>query len=340
VAALLRKVWEGVAEYADAVIALLLALVFGILGGLGIVSQAATGGGILTTLAVLAIVILRDRVKKISLDSEIRRSADQSKEILGTLPSRLSQIDVLSGSISELRGVIEGTATVRMLRGAEVQTAHAEARSKTDRWFFKGGTGTYLRAVTLPRCVEAARRDRRALEFRIEIIDPMDAEACERYENFRRSVSLGPDGTGDTWYRGRTRLESYATLLSACWNRQRFRLLDIQVSLTSAVSTFRFDMSSEYLIITQDDSRFPALLVPRDKSLFDAYGIELRNSFEQAGRVQLDLANHVQLGDEPTAKELLALLDALGLSPKPPLADGEAAIVIQKALHARDPYQT
>lgn len=336
---MLKRVWEGTAEYADAVIALLLALVFGLLGALGTVSQSVTSGGILTTLAVFAIVILRDRVNKISLDREIRKSTDQSKEILGTLPPRLSQIDVLTGSISELRGIIEGSATVRMLRGAEVQTAHTEARSRTERWFFKGGTGTYLRAVTLPKCVEAARRDRRALEFRIEIIDPTDGEACERYENFRRSVSLDPDGTGDTWYRGRTRLESYATLLSACWNRQRFRLLDIRVGLTSIVSTFRFDMSSEYLIITQDDPRFPAFLIPRDKSLFDAYGIELRNSFEQAEHVHLDLADHVSLSDEPTADELRTLLDALGLPPKPSLDDAEADIVIQKALHARDPYQ-
>jgi hypothetical protein len=335
---LLRRGWEGVAEYADAVIALLLALVFGLLGAFGIVSQTVTSGGILTTLAVFAIVILRDRVNTISLDREIRRSADQSKELLGALPPRLAQIDILSGSISELRGIIEGTATVRMLRGAEVQTAHAEARSRTDRWFFKGGTGTYLRAVTLPRCVEAARRDRRALEFRIEIIDPTNAAACERYESFRRSVSLDPDGTGDTWYRGRTRLESYATLLSVCWNRQRFRLLDIQVSLTPIVSTFRYDMSSEYLIITQDDPRSPALLIPRDKSLFDAYGIELRNTFEQAVHVQLALADQVSLSDEPTAEELQTLLDALGLPPKPPLNDEEAAAVIQKAVHARDPY--
>ena len=63
---LLRKVWEGMAEYADAVIALLLALVFGLLGAFGVVSQEATSGGILTTLAVFAIVILRDRVNKVS----------------------------------------------------------------------------------------------------------------------------------------------------------------------------------------------------------------------------------------------------------------------------------
>jgi hypothetical protein len=158
------------------------------------------------------------------------------------------------------------------------------------------------------------------------------------YENFRRSVSLLPDGTGDTWYRGRARLESYATIVSACWNRQRFRLLDIQVALTSTVSTFRYDMSSEYLIITQDDPRFPALLVPRKKSLYDAYGVELRSSFDQASHVRLELADKVMLSDEPTVEEAEVLLETLKLVPEPSLSQTDISAIVQKAIHAKNPY--
>jgi hypothetical protein len=337
---LLKKLWQGTAEYADAVVALLLAVVFGLLGALGAVSQRVVGGGILTTLAVLAIVILRDRVNKVSLDRVVRHSADQSREILGTLSARLSRIERLARSISELRGIIEGAATVRTLRGSEVEAALIDARRKTDRWFFKGGTGTYTRAITLPKCVESARRDRRALEIRLEIIDPTDAEACARYEDFRRSVSPAPDGTGDIWYQGRTRLESYATIVAASWYRQRFRLLDIQVALTSAVSTFRFDMSSDCLVITQDDPRFPALLVPRHKSLYDAYGVELRSSFEQARHIRLERADRVSLSDEPTLDEVDALLKAVDLAPRQSLSQDEAAVIVQKAIHAKNPYES
>jgi hypothetical protein len=338
VVTVLKKFWQGIAEYADAVIALVLAIVFGLLGAFGIVSQTVTSGGILTTLAVLAIVILRDRVNKVSLDRDVRDATNESREVLGKLPNRLSRIDELAGSVHELRGLIEGTATVRTLRGAEVQAAHKDARWRTDRWYFRGGTGTYTRAVTLPQCVDDARRDRRALQFRIEIIDPTDAEACKRYEDFRRSVYPGPDGTGETWYPGRARLESYATIVAACWNMQRFQLLDIQVGLSSVMSTFRYDMSSEYLIITQDDPRNPAHLVPRRKSLYDAYGVELRTSFEQARRVRLEFANRVPLSTEPTAQEVETLLEALELSPKPPLEQAEAEVIAQKAIHAKDPY--
>lgn len=335
---MLGKLWEGTAEYADALIALLLAVVFGTLGALGLVSQTVTGGAILSTLAVLAVVILRDRVTRGSVDRAIRNATSESREILANLPSRLTRIDELAENTSELKGILEGTATVRTLRGAEVGMAHTEARRKTDRWYFKGGTGTYIRAVTLPQCVEAARGHRRALDFRIEIIDPTSREACDFYEKFRRSVSPEPDGTGDTWYRGRTRLESFATIVAACWNRQRYQPLDIRVGLTTVMSTFRYDMSSEYLIVTQEDSSFPALLIPRDKPLYDAHAVELHNSFEQARRVPLELADRIPLGAEPTAEEVRKLLEALGMVAAPPLDDSEAAIVVQKALHAKNPY--
>jgi hypothetical protein len=79
---LLRKLWEGIAEYADAVVALLLAVAFGVLGALGLVSQTVTGGGILTTLALLSVVVLRDRVTKAAVDRDIRNATSRSQEIL------------------------------------------------------------------------------------------------------------------------------------------------------------------------------------------------------------------------------------------------------------------
>jgi hypothetical protein len=308
-------------------IALLLAIVFGALGAVGLVSAVVMSGLILTTLAVLAVVILRDRI-----------STSESRKIVANLPSRLTRIDELSQSMAELQKLVEGSAMVRALRGSEIQMAHAEARKKTEHWYFKGGTGTYLRAMTLPSCVEAARASRRALVFRVEIIDPINERACERYENFRRSVSTEPDGTGDTWYRGRARLESFATVLAACWNRQQYQPLDIRIGLTDVVSTFRYDMSSEYLIVTQEDPDHPGLLVPRGKPLFDAYGVELHNSFEQTRLVPLERADRLPLSADPTADDVRKLLEILDLRPEQPLDDQEAAIVVQKAFHAKNPY--
>src|SRR5947209_2716496 len=75
---------------------------------------------------------------------------------------------------------------VRILNGDEVRHEHQEAHKHTSIWMFKGGTGTYLRAVTLRSCVENAHRERRYLQIQAEIIDPTNWKLCEYYSNLRQ----------------------------------------------------------------------------------------------------------------------------------------------------------
>jgi hypothetical protein len=306
-----REIIKYIVEYADPLLALLVALVFAVLGPLGVVSQAAINGSILGTLAVIAIMMLRDRGNTKSLSQKARE---------------------------ELRRIVDDGATVRILRGTEVQAAHAEARKDTDHWYFKGGTGTYLRAVTLPKCLENRRR---RMEFRIEIIDPRDFEVCRRCDNLRLSRSQGTNGTDDSWKAGQARLESYATIFAACWYNQYRDLATIRVGLTRIASTFRYDMSSRHLIITRDDPELPAELIPHHTSLFAAFDRELETSFGQAESVDFGRARQrVNLSAKPGPGEVQTLLDALGLAPKQPLSDDEAASIVQKALNAENPYPT
>jgi hypothetical protein len=95
-----RAIVEYVVEYADSLLALLVALVFAVLGPLGLVPQAAINGSILGTLAVIAVMMLRDRGNAKLLSQRTRE---------------------------ELRRIVADGATVRILRGTEVQAAHAEA---------------------------------------------------------------------------------------------------------------------------------------------------------------------------------------------------------------------
>lgn len=313
-----RREIEYIGEYADSLLALAVALVFAVLGPLGVVSQAAVNGSILGTLAVIAIMMLRDRGKTKSFSKETRSLSRETRQ--------------------ELRRIIDDGATVRILRGTEVQAAHAEARKDTDHWYFKGGTGTYLRAVTLLKCLEDRRR---RMEFRIEILDPREVEACRRYDNFRLSRSRGSSGAADSWEAGQARLESYATIFAACWYSQHRDFATIKVGLTRTASTFRYDMSSGHLIITRDDPELPAELIPHHTSLFAAYDRELETSFGQAEHVDVGQARRkVHLSEEPGPGEVHLLLEALGLAPERPLSDGEAARIVQKALHPEDPYPT
>ena len=95
---------------ADAVLALLVAVVVGVLAVVEVLGADQVNAAILLVLALLAATLLQDR-----------RAAAQAL----TSPS-----------------------AVRLLNGLEVSQEHAEARRATEQWIFKGGTGTYLRAVT------------------------------------------------------------------------------------------------------------------------------------------------------------------------------------------------
>ncbi|MGH3900056.1 MAG: hypothetical protein ACRDTA_17810, partial [Pseudonocardiaceae bacterium] len=163
---------------ADGVVALLVAATVGVLAVLDVLGAETINAAILLVLALLAVTLLKDR-----------QSASKA---------------------------LADTFAVRQLNAVEVGQEHAEARRHTEQWVFKGGTGTYLRAVTLRECIEHARRQGRPLRMQLEVIDPTDDALCTEYAQFRSSLAPGPDGTGETWTFERTRKESFATVLAAC----------------------------------------------------------------------------------------------------------------------------
>ncbi len=294
---------------ADAVLALLVATTVGILEILDVYGPNVLGkngsdtvdAAILLVLALLAATLLKDRQ-------------------------------------SAAKALTDATA-VRLLSGSEVGQEHAEAHRHTDQWMFKGGTGTYLRAVTLKACVETARQERRPLRMQLEIIDPTDEALCKAYAQFRSSLTPGPDGTGEPWTFERTRKESFATVLATCWYRQRFPFLKIELGLSGVMTTFRWDLSSRSVIMTQEDPTAPAMVIENGKPYYRAYSRELVASFNQARRVPLDQAGDLQLSDEPTVEETRKLFSVLDLELPRSYSDRDVSELVVKALRARNPYQ-
>lgn len=291
----------------DAVLALLISVVAGalalvdVLGDVVGIEQDPINVAILIVLGLLATTLLRDR----------------------KLAAR----------------ALTDASAVRLLGGLEVSQAHAEARQATEQWIFKGGTGTYLRAVTLKECIENARREKRLLRVQLEIIDPTDEALCKAYASFRSSLTPGPDGTGEEWTLLRTRKESFATVLAACWYRQRCAsFLTVDVGLSKTMTTFRWDVSSRCVIMTQEDPAAQALMFEKGRSYYDAYSRELVTSFKQAQRVHLDNVGELQLSDEPTIEETRKLFALLELELPHSFTERDISDVIRKALRAKNPY--
>lgn len=286
---------------ADGVVALLIATTVGVLAVLEVLGGDQVDAAILLVLALLAVTLLKDR--------------QSAAKVVG---------DALA---------------VRQLNRVELGQQHAEAHRHAEQWIFKGGTGTYLRAVTLKECVEHARREQRPLRMQLEILDPTDDVLCGEYARFRSSMTPGPDGTGETWTPERTCKESYATILAACWYSQHFTFLKIEVGLSTVMTTFRWDLSSHSVIMTQDDQSGPALMFAKGQSYYRAYNRELVASFKQAKRVDIDKASGLQLGTEPTIDDTRKLFITLGLELPLSFTDRDVSEIIGKALRAKNPYR-
>lgn len=285
---------------ADGALALLIAVAVGLLQVLDVLQAEQVNAAILLTLALLATTLLRDR----------RLAAKAYQQ----------------------------SSAVKLVNGPEVGEVHAQARRDTEHWMFKGGTGTYLRAVTIKECVENARRAKRPIRMQIEIIDPTDESVCHDYAQYRSSLAPGPDRTGETWTLDRTRKEAFATILAACWYRQRFTFLKVDVALSKVMTTFRWDLSSDWVIMTQEDPAAPAMLFEKNKPHYRAYSRELLASFEQARGVEIGRARDLELADEPSVEETRKLFTLLELDLPSSFTDRDVTDIVRRALRPKNPY--
>lgn len=335
----MNRLWSRIADHADGVLALVLALVVSVLDlANNDLAPDLVNNAILLCLAVLSFAVLRDRWRRESAEREVRTALEGASASLRGLPERLERLDAIQDLVATTRQALDAAAAVRTVAGSEVAHALEEARRTTDRWTFKGGTGTYMRAVTLPECVANARRERRTLLVRLEILDPADTEVCGRYARFRATVSSKPDATGEDWTTERVRKESYATVLAACWYLQQYSMLDIDIGLSSNMTRFRWDLSDKYVVMTQEDDRGAALVFDSGKFYYDCWTTELQMSREQARRVPIELAADVPLSAEPTTEEVRRLFLVLGLPLPEDFTDTDLKAIIQKALHPMNPY--
>ncbi|QIS04845.1 hypothetical protein F5X71_23160 [Nocardia brasiliensis] len=284
----------------DGSFAVLLAITVGLLQFLDVIGTDQVNAAMLLVLGLVAITLLRDR----HLSAKAVRDA----------------------------------TSVHLLYGPEIGHAHTLARRGTEQWMFKGGTGTYIRAVTLRECVENARREQRPLRVQLEILDPTDEQLCKTYAQFRSSLQPEADRTGELWTTERTRKEAFATVLAACWYRQRFTFLTIDVGLSAVMTTFRWDLSSSCVIVTQDNPNTPAMMFERDKPYYRDFNRELVASFKQTKQVPLSRTEELPLSDEPTVDQVRGVFQTLGLALPAAFTDRDVADIVRRALQPRNPY--
>ncbi|MHA6625514.1 hypothetical protein ACU61A_08810 [Pseudonocardia sichuanensis] len=288
----MRRFGHWLIGNADGTLALTIAIGVGLLGAADVLGADQVDAAILLTLALLATTLLRDRQ---------------------IAAANLAQADA-----------------VRLVQAPEAERLNTEAQREASVWIFKGGTGTHLRTVTLRGCVTAAREANRPVRMRIEILDPTDAQLCRRYAEYRAGLRSGSSEPAETSPEAISR-NAFATILAVCWYRQRFVLLQPEIGLSRVMTTFRWDISPTFALMTQEDRDAPGMYFDHTMSHYRAYQRELAMSFEQSRRLDLSGIDEHRLADEPTPEEVRRLFAGLRLEIPLSVGDNEVADIIRRA---------
>ncbi len=317
----------------EALIALVTAVIVGVLGLTNAVSASVVNSAILATLAALALSVMRSRW---DTEPDARARLIAAQQSLEQLPAHLRRIGQIEELIADYRATLAEEAAIRILRGSEIDQCLAEARAEAKEWIFRGGTATFVRAVVLPECIRRARRARRPLNIRLEILDVRELELCRRYANFFRHGVEDPNEDEQTWDGEGTQVELFATILAACWWKQHYPPLKIEVALSPTMTLFRWDMTQNVLFITERGPRFPAMMIKEGRFFYDYWRNELDEQFEQSHRVPL--TNAPILSEEPTRDEARDLFARLDLPLPEYFSDDDIDLIVRQAINAQNPY--
>ncbi|RJL34347.1 hypothetical protein [Bailinhaonella thermotolerans] len=333
----MRKWFSRIRDQVDNYLALTLAVVFSVLGLLNLSDAEVMGNAMLATLAVLAFSMIRDRARRNEEREAEGAALRETADRLGKGLVTLRRLEEAVTRFDDVRGALAGVAELEVVTGERaIAAAFEAAREHTDFWEFKGGTGTYLRARTLPELAMRARRRNQPIKVRVDILDPSDIGVCSGYAAFNAAHELSSPG-GEPWDVRLVRLNCYATVLAACWY-WRHSPLEVELGLSSTWSSQRFDVSATCMLTTVCGNGWPAYRLPAEGRLHADYRTALAVAFRQARTLPIKDAAGVPLALSPAPDEVPGLFARLGLDLDPAFGGDEVKRIVHLAVSARNPY--
>lgn len=226
-------------------------------------------------------------------------------------------------------------STFKILQPLEIGRTLEKSMETTDIWKYKGGTGTYLKAVTLPKNAEYANKSRKYRDITLEILDPTNEDICRGYSDYRNAVSKAKKDNS-TWNISRVRRELYATILTVIVLKSEVPLLRIKLGLASSYSSFRYDLSSHLVVITNEDPRFPAIKADKEHHFYGVYQEEIRMSFDQTKIIPKEKLPSIEKSKLNSGNAIEAL-KTLNLFIEE-LTDEDLEKIIEMTLKPHNPY--
>lgn len=205
------------------------------------------------------------------------------------------------------------------------------ASKTTKKWWFRGGTGRYLRAMTLPELSSIAQHSSSTRELNVQLIDPTNLSICHEYASYRASLRSAKKNASQ-WTRDQVRAEVYATILSLFWVAKENSLLQIKLTVLATFSSFRLDLSSDYVVITKEDQLAPGVRCDDGTFFYQAYQDDMVLTAKQGRLIPVTVER-----DLTTVQSVRALFDRLGLSGTE-LSDSILDLALRGAREPQNPY--
>lgn len=173
----------------------------------------------------------------------------------------------------------------------EINLLLRQAVNDTKLWIYKGATGRYTRNVTMPFMVKYAKNESLPRHIKICLLDPMNTNVCQQYSKYRRSLK-STEKKKELWQENKVIEQIVATAISAILLKINEPIIDIELYFTNYFSTFRFDISDKYIIITKEDPEATALRADSETYFYDSYKYDFKILEEQCRKVDFDTIEH------------------------------------------------
>ncbi len=181
------------------------------------------------------------------------------------------------------------------------------AKSATEYRLFVR-TGRHFRAKILDLVKDNAISNRRLIKIEAILLDFRDCDTCEQYASYRRSSSFDRY----LWSKEYVQKQILATIqkmIQVVSDHSEFVQIDLY--LNSRLSTFRYDVSQDYIIVTREDPKDVAFRFRNSDKEYAAYSFEFRQVLKDACKFEIgDVKNSPRdklrelFGESPIVSDL------------------------------------
>ena len=231
---------------------------------------------------------------------------------LDTLLSTIIVTFVISVSLWWLKPPAERLPTAFEVFPRAISKKLKEVARDSEKWDYMGHTGRYVRNSIFPILIESSTSQGKHISIRMAILDPRDKNLCEIYANYRNSSRTGNRSEND-WTVVDVQSELVVTTFKSLKIDQAAdNRVKCEVRYRPFLSQFRFDGSTEQVMVTQEDQQEPAFQFFKGSRFFDHYQQEIEMIWGQSTTFNSSIFSQSIFSDIEKLKKEFEQLLSLG----------------------------